>query len=256
MGYITINQFNKSLDNISKKTLYTNNNCKANLDNLKKIPTDCSKFSFTDFMELLNYQSPTLTFTINPNTTIYEKGTNVTTLGLNATVVKGTDDLLKLSFYKDSTLLNEVSSDQLKSSNSFNYVYSTSFNSDTTFKVILTTSTNETVEKSIVINFYNPYFYGVVSNKDNVDISSLTKVLSKKENKKLSYTANNEYCVFAIPNEYNLTKIIDMNNFDNTKSFNLVNKDVDINGTTTSYKVYVTNNPVTCTNFSYTFYVS
>lgn len=251
MGYITINQFNKSLDNISKKTLYTNNNCKANLDNLKKIPTDCSKFSFTDFMELLNYQSPTISLKINPSKILYKKGTTLNTIDLLANITKGTNDISKLEFFKDNTLINTIDT-AISSGGNFTYTYDTPFSETTIFKGKVTNIKNEIAESSVSISFCNPFYHGIIDNKDNVDVTILTEDLSKKENKKYSYTANNQYCVFILPSEYNLTKIIDMNNFDNTKSFIKTTKEID----GYNYNVYTTKNPVTCNNFSYTFYVS
>lgn len=251
MGYVSINQFNKTLDNISKKTLYTSENCKANIDNLKNIPIDCSKFSFTDFMELLSYQTPTISLEINPNKTLYKKGMALNTIDLLATVTKGTNDISKIEFYKDDTLINTIDT-TVSSGGNFTYTYDTPFSETTIFKGKVTNIKNEIAESLVPISFCNPFYYGIINSKDNVDITTLTEDLSKKENKKYTYTANNQYCVFILPSEYNLTKIIDMNNFDNTSSFIKTTKVID----EYEYSVYITKNPVTCNNFSYTFYVS
>ena len=101
-------------------------------------------------------------------------------------------------------------------------------------------STTKTIE------FIIPFFYGAVSDKSSIDIESLTKDVSKKGQKKYSYTTNDEFMVIAYDSSYgDLTLIQDGNGFDGTTGFEKM-----VIG---DYYVYVAKSATIDTDALYTF---
>ena len=91
-----------------------------------------------------------------------------------------------------------------------------------------------------------------MSATENVaDITALTKKVSEDEKHTFTYTADNGYCILAIPNAYTITSIKDSNNFENVDSWTHVTQSVTIGTNAEVYKVYRTNTKVTCTDFKY-----
>lgn len=100
------------------------------------------------------------------------------------------------------------------------------------------------------INIALKYYYGNSANNTISSLSSLTGVLDTKKDWHLSYTANDEYLILAYDSSYgDLSKIYDQNKFDNTSSWTTTT----LTSGAFTYNVYVTNNKVTCSDFSYDF---
>lgn len=100
------------------------------------------------------------------------------------------------------------------------------------------------------INIALKYYYGNSATNTISSLSSLTGVLDTKKDWHLSYTANDEYLILAYDSSYgNLSKIYDQNKFDNTSSWTATT----LTSGAFTYNVYVTNNKVTCSDFSYDF---
>ena len=102
-------------------------------------------------------------------------------------------------------------------------------------------------------NFAYPIFYGVSATKAIADVTSLTKKIDENKDQTLAYTANNAYCVLAIPSTLTVTKVLDQNGFDNTGDFSSVQVSVTLGTNNVVYNVYTNSSPVTCTNFKYNF---
>ena len=82
------------------------------------------------------------------------------------------------------------------------------------------------------------------------EVLATNKLVRTKAVLTQSYTANNEYLIFASPKSFGaLTSIKDPNNFENLGSF--IRLDLTVNSV--DYYVYYTKNKITCTNFKYTF---
>ena len=47
--YVSVKQFNDSLQNMANKTLYSGEDVSLNVENLKKVEGDLDKFNFVDF---------------------------------------------------------------------------------------------------------------------------------------------------------------------------------------------------------------
>lgn len=129
---------------------------------------------------------------------------------------------------------------------------------DTTYSVELAYTMGGTpgVAKAVqTYNFALPVFYGFSATKAIADITALTKLLSEEDTVQLSFTAQNGYCVFAVPDSVTVATIKDQNGFDNTSSFTSVSQVATLGSTPVNYIVYTNKNAVTCTNFKYTFYL-
>ena len=83
--------------------------------------------------------------------------------------------------------------------------------------------------------------------------AAFTKKIDENKDQTLAYTANNAYCVLAIPATLTVTKVLDQNGFDNTGDFSSVQVSVTLGTNNVVYNVYTNSSPVTCTNFKYNF---
>ena len=100
------------------------------------------------------------------------------------------------------------------------------------------------------INIALKYYYGNSATNTISSLSSLTGVLDTKKDLTLKFTANDEYLILAYDSSYgDLSKIYDQNKFDNTSSWTATT----LTSGAFTYNVYVTNNKVTCSDFSYDF---
>ena len=175
---------------------------------------------------------PSINFSLNPSTTLYKKGTVITTLQLRALVTIGTDSLSKVEFYKDGSLINKIDSGIASGSTQI-YNFSGSISSNTTFKGKVTDSGGLSAEGSKTIKFIDPFYMGIVNSTTVSDsiISSLDMVL----NDTLPYTwsgvtmTNKRACIAYPSNLGSLTSIKDGNGFEVLDSFKKTN--VTINGT-------------------------
>jgi len=197
---------------------------------------------------LTKYSAPEATITIEPDATVYAVGETVSGLVLSVEAVKKTNPITEIKFYNGDTEINTVAED-VSNGGTFTYTVADAITDDTTFKVTVSDGT-ETVTSEVAIDFVTPYYYGVSSTNGITDATGFTSMVEIKEDETVIYNAENEYLVFMSPAEYGeLTSIRDYNGFDNFGSF--TKSTVDISGT--SYNVYVSNYPITCTDYGYTF---
>ena len=113
--------------------------------------------------------------------------------------------------------------------------------------------TQSTAKKEITYKFALAMYNGVSTTATIADVTALTKVVSDDNKQTLTYTADNGYLVFCIPDTKSVTSIKDSNNFENIDSWNSVTQAVTVGADSVVYKVYTTKTPVTCTNFKYIF---
>lgn len=212
--------------------------------------------SGTTFESLFNqvfveYQKPTISLSITPSTTLYEKGTTISTLTLSANATKKSEDIANIKFYQGSTLLETVTEDVASGGNFTCGTAITAFDTDTTFKASVTDSTTgSTVESSKTIKFVVPFYYGNSDTSTVSDLADFTKDVSEKGTKTYSYTASNKYLCILYPSSYgNLTSIKDNNNFENIGEFNVSTVTISEE----EYKLYITKEPKTVNSFSLTF---
>lgn len=195
---------------------------------------------------LVKYLAPTVSLSISPATTVYKKGSSIASVTMTATVTKKSNPITAVEFYVGGVLVDTQTG---ATGGTFTYTRTTAITSDTTFKVIVRDGTSSPeASKSVV--FVNPYYYGASSSATVTDTTGLSELVETKGNKTKAYTLSNEYAVFMYPASYgNLKSILDPNNFENLADFNKSTATID----SVSYNVYVSKNPITCTNFNYTF---
>lgn len=209
--------------------------------------------NLTDVIEKLVtvYQTPGLTVTLNPSTTLYEKGVDsVTGLKVLAQVTKKTNPISSIQWYINNSLVDELTSaDGISNGGNYTYTHNATISNDVTIKVVVTDSENKTVTKEIPIKFVFPTYVGVVDN-GNVDsaniVANCTKLIREKAVYTQKFTANFQTVVFA--SIWELTSIINQNNYEVISNF--TKSSISVNGTT--YYVYSLPN-VNITDFSYKF---
>jgi hypothetical protein len=180
---------------------------------------------------------------------------------MTGTVVEKSENILQVSFLDGSTVLN-VRTD-VDNGGTFTYtleqpILIVSNMANTRFRVSVTDAANKTYyANTTAINFYYPYYYGVVNDGVILTgdvITSLQKQVTAKANKTYKYTTNNQRMVIAYPKSYGQLKTIkDQNNFDVAATFTLHEMSVTgLDGIPQTYYVYM-NNASTLENFSITY---
>lgn len=213
---------------------------------------------------LFPYVAPTvnasLTYSSSGNT--FEYGNSITITSINGTVTKKSDSIITVRFLDSSTVLQEITNG-VDNTASYRYTFPTPITitsnlSSTRFRFSVTDASNKTYYANTVnINFYYPYYFGVINENEELTndlFSTLTKKVEAKGNKMNDYTTSNQCMLIAYPKSYGeLKKILDVNSFDVTATFtkNEFNV-VGLDGTSQPYYVYI-NNASSVTNFRMTF---
>ena len=205
-------------------------------------------------------QATTVNLVGNPNTSaILEKGVaSIADVVLTATINLGTctiTDGTPVVFKKDGIEIGREefvngTNEYTYADNGANLVDDAKYSVEVEYD---NDGTVETAKKEIKYEFEYPMFYGTSATKEVADPTALTKVLSVETKQTLSFTCQDGFCVFAVPDAKTITNIKDQNNFVNTNDFSYVTQAVNIGSETVVYKVYTNSMSVTCTNFSYTF---
>ncbi len=205
---------------------------------------------------LCPYAKPTITLTINPSTTLYDKAVDVvTTIGLTAKAVKNTENISKVEFYVGNILVNTVSSG-VENGGTFTYTHNATISTDTTFKAVVTDKTGGSNSSSKTIKFVGRTYYGIVDasltslNAEEVKAHSNTL----KEGRGYTYkniTTDMGKVFYAYPTSMGaLTSIKDLvNNLNYTTSF--AQSTVSIDGM--DYYCYLQIDPAAASNVELTF---
>ena len=202
---------------------------------------------------LFPYQKPTVSFSISPNTTVYESGTTVSSIKFTISATKKSDIIQSIKVYNDSTLLTTITSG-VANGGTFTYTYSCNITSNTTLKVEVSDGTS-TVSATKNITFANKSYYGFVADGTTVN-ETVIKALQNnvlKTSKALNYTGincTNSKIVYAYPqNQGLLSSILDGSGFDYINSYDCTNITVD----GVNYNVYVMIDPTTLDGFTQKF---
>lgn len=202
---------------------------------------------------LFPYQKPTVSFSISPNTTVYESGTAVSSIKFTISATKKSNDIQSIKVYDGSTLLTTITN-SVASGGTFTYTYSCNITSNTTLKVEVSDGTS-TVSATKNITFANKSYYGFVANGTTVN-ETVIKALQNnvlKTSKTLNYTGINctdSKIVYAYPqNQGLLSSILDGSGFDYIDSYDCTNVTVD----GVNYNVYVMIDPTTLDGFTQKF---
>lgn len=202
---------------------------------------------------LFPYQKPTVSFSISPNTTVYESGTDVSSIKFTISATKKSDIIQSIKVYDGSTLLTTITSG-VANGGTFTYTYSCNITSNTTLKVEVSDGTS-TVSATKNITFANKSYYGFVADGTTVN-ETVIKALQNnvlKTSKALNYTGINctdSKIVYAYPqNQGLLSSILDGSGFDYIDSYDCTNITVD----GVNYNVYVMIDPTTLDGFTQKF---
>ena len=202
---------------------------------------------------LFPYQKPTVSFSISPNTTVYESGTTVSSIKFTISATKKSDIIQSIKVYDGSTLLTTITSG-VANGGTFTYTYSCNITSNTTLKVEVSDGTS-TVSATKNITFANKSYYGFVADGTTIN-ETVIKALQNnilKTSKALNYTGINctdSKIVYAYPqNQGLLSSILDGSGFDYIDSYDCTNTTVD----GVNYNVYVMIDPTTLDGFTQKF---
>lgn len=212
-------------------------------------------------MDMLSVDVPTtISLSSTPSASaLNEKGVSVITdVALTATIALGTgtiEDGANIVFKKAGVAIDT----QTYTNGTLTYSYTdtgANIEDNTTYSVEVIYTMNEvqsTAKDDITYRFALAMYNGVSTTATIADPTALTKIVSSDNKQTLAYTADNAYLVFCIPDTKSVTSIKDSNNFENIDSWNAITQAVTVGAESIVYKVYVTNTPVTCTNFKYIF---
>ena len=202
---------------------------------------------------LFPYQKPAVSFSISPNTTVYESGNTVSSIKFTIIATKKSDIIQSIKVYDGSTLLTTITSG-VANGGTFTYTYSCNITSNTTLKVEVSDGTS-TVSATKNITFANKSYYGFVADGTTVN-ETVIKALQNnilKTSKALNYTGINctdSKIVYAYPqNQGLLSSILDGSGFDYINSYDCTNITVD----GVNYNVYVMIDPTTLDGFTQKF---
>lgn len=200
---------------------------------------------------LVKYFPPAITLASTPTNKVVKKGETLTGIELSATVTKKSNEVTEVEFLKDGASLELVNTD-VADGGVFTHTCADDITEDTVYTATATDGTEKT-EASVKYIFVNPYYNGTCDDPAAIaDFTGMNEVLEVKGKKVVSYTADNQYIVFAYDNSYgDLTSILDGNGFENLTAFSKTT--IEVSGVT--YALYTTQNKVTCSNFKYTFIV-
>lgn len=208
---------------------------------------------------LFPYIEPVIAVTATPNGGTYEKGSTQTITNVKVVVTKKSEKITKIEVLNGTQVIARQNDEAINNGGTFNYnvnVSVPSTNKQLTVKVT-DNSGNAITKTTNAFTFVYPYYWGVCEETDviNADlIKGLTKSVTSKGTKTVTYTTNNQRMIFAYPKSYGvITKILDPNSFDVTSTFTMSQITIiGLDGTGQSYYVYV-NSPSTVSNFNMKF---
>lgn len=209
--------------------------------------------------EIMNliYTPATVSLSTNPNVSVKEYGEIIDKIVLSAAVLKKTQPIKKVEFYRGSSLINTITTPN-PDGGTFVFTEETDITDTVTFKAKVYDERGS-AEGTKTINFVYPFFAGslAINTASPIEeqIESLTKLIKTKSNTTHSFTAANARFVFAYPASYGaLTSILDQNGFETIGSYNLTTVSITgLNGTAIMYNVYTLATPTTQTDFLNTF---
>ena len=208
---------------------------------------------------LFPYIAPVITVTVIPNGGTYEKGDTQTITNVKVVVTKKSERITKIEVLNGTQVIARQNDEAIVDGGTFNYTVNVSVPSTNKQLTVKITDNSGTVttETTNSFTFVYPYYWGVCEETDviNADlIKGLTKSVTSKGTKTVTYTTNNQKMIFAYPKSYGtIKKILDPNSFDVTSTFTMSQMTIiGLDGTGQSYYVYV-NSPSTVSDFNMKF---
>ena len=234
---------------VKKQTIYTDNSANGATVAIGGIAKG-KKYENANVVDIINdllhpYVAPSsvgLTLAgVNGGT--FEMGTTQSVTGATIRWTAGSQNVTKVELLKAGSPVAEAT---VASGTSQAVTYTEEITTNASFSARVTDATKTTNGGSVNFNFVYPFYSGVLGAEATVDsaaIVGLTKSVSAKGNKSITYTTEGtQKCVFAYPKSYgDLTSILDPNNFECIDTF--AKSEVQVTGldsTAQAYNVYVT----------------
>ena len=206
-------------------------------------------------MLLYPYMSPSISLSTNPNGIVREYGNNISSIVLTANVTKKSNDIIKIEYYKNGSIIHTNNTPSSGSSTD-SYTDSTGINNNTTY-ITKVYDDKSSSTSSVTHTYVYPMYIGNVSNLNptETDIKTMTKLIKVKGNQSNSYTISSSRFCFAYPSSYgNLTSILDPNNFEMINSFTkTVSIFTMLDGLSVSYNIYTLSSQTSQTAFTVTY---
>ena len=188
------------------------------------------------------YEAPGITLTTSAPTLV-KIGTSIASTTMTAKVTKGSAALTKVNFYVNNA---SVYTRDITAAGTYTYDYETAISENATFKATVLDETGGTKSAAVDVKFVRPFYNGVSDTATVSSLDGLNEVLAAKGTQTVAYTANNKYAVFAYDKNYgDLKSILDENGFENKQDWS--------KSTLDDYFVYVSNLPITVSNYKYQF---
>ena len=189
----------------------------------------------TILREILTEQlPPSVNMVISPSKTLYNIVTeSIPSLTINCTVTKKSNDVSKIEYFINDTLVHTVTSG-VANGGTFPYVYNTEIKETTTIKVVVTDSEGLSATSTKKIEFCGSSYHGIVPPETSTVTEAMVKTLTKTLKNTNDFVYSNINCeynkiVYAFPAEFGkLTMISDVkNNFSYLESFECKNITID-----------------------------
>lgn len=189
----------------------------------------------TILREILTEQlPPSVNMVISPSKTLYNIVTeSIPSLTINCTVTKKSNDISKIEYFINDTLVHTVTSG-VANGGTFPYIYNTEIKSTTTVKVVVTDVKGLSATSTKKIEFCGSSYHGIVPPETSTVTEAMVKTLTKTLKNTNDFVYSNINCeynkiVYAFPAEFGkLTMIFDVkNNFSYLESFECKNITID-----------------------------
>ena len=211
--------------------------------------TDLTDMTSLEILKAMTkkYVNASATVVWSQANTVLEQGTS---FDLNVTVKSfknGDYPVDKVELYRDNVKVEEKVATGTVNFTTINNIAS---NTKIEVKLYDTNGVVRTISTKSYVFTYPTFVGNSAIVPTETEVLATNKLVRTKAVLTQSYTANNEYLIFASPKSFGaLTSIKDPNNFENLGSF--IRLDLTVNSV--DYYVYYTKNKITCTNFKYTF---
>lgn len=199
-----------------------------------------------------------------PSGSTFEIGQSVMLNKIVVFVNKTSNPIAKVEFYVNNVLMKLLIDDECADGGEFeaeiNQEITDSINNSYCRVVVTDTKDMSVSSNTHAINFYCPYYYGVVEEAITVDqitedmIKAMTKKVAAKGAQTCTYNTQSQRMVFACPvSQGAVVSILDGSGFENMNAFSRATISVvGITGQAQDYYVYA-NDATTNTNFKMTF---
>jgi len=204
-----------------------------------------------------SYAAPSVSLAATGSSTIREKGDEVTSTTLTATITKKSEDITQVRFYLGGDLIETIE-EPSASGGAEQYAWTGSFTDNSTFSVQVDDSNTNAANASRSFTFVYPYYVGAgAAELSAANVAGLTKrIITSTATRQETITATaGQVLYFAYPASYgDLTSILDANNFETISDWTKRTENITgLDGNAVSYNIYEFNNPVVAGDYTYTF---